>query len=51
MYRKKILDKMISNPGKFLVEDIGELIKIDKERSVDVIITRLRKKLKWIQKS
>ncbi len=43
---KKILDKMISNPGKiFSREDIGELIKIDKERSVDVIITRLRKKI------
>ena len=26
------------------------LIKIDKERSIDVIITRLRKKLKKIQK-
>ena len=43
---KKILDKMISNPGKiFSREDIGELIEVDKERSVDVIITRLRKKI------
>jgi len=43
---KIILDKMINNPGKtFSREDIGKLINIDKERSVDVIITRLRKKI------
>ena len=43
---KTILEKMINNPGKtFSREDIGKLIKIDKERSVDVIITRLRKKI------
>ena len=43
---KKILEKMINNPGKnFTREDIGKLIDIDKERSVDVIITRLRKKI------
>ena len=41
-----ILEKMINNPGKtFSREDIGKLINIDKERSVDVIITRLRKKI------
>ncbi len=43
---KKILEKMINNPGKtFSREDIGILIKLDKERSIDVIITRLRKKI------
>ena len=43
---KIILEKMINNPGKiFSREEIGTLIDIDKERSVDVIITRLRKKI------
>ena len=43
---KTILEKMINNPGKvFSRIDIGNLIKIDKERSIDVIITRLRKKI------
>ena len=43
---KLILEKMINNPGKTLSRiDIGKLINIDKERSVDVIITRLRKKI------
>ena len=43
---KKILEKMINNPGKtFSREDIGMLIELDKERSIDVIITRLRKKI------
>jgi two-component system phosphate regulon response regulator OmpR len=43
---KIILDKMINNPGKtFSREDIGKLINLDKERSIDVIITRLRKKI------
>ena len=43
---KVILEKMINNPGKtFAREDIGLLIKLDKERSIDVIITRLRKKI------
>ena len=43
---KIILEKMINNPGKtFSRIDIGKLIKLDKERSVDVIITRLRKKI------
>ena len=40
------LEKMIKNPGKtFSREDIGLLIDLDKERSIDVIITRLRKKI------
>ena len=43
---KKILEKMINNPGKtFSRENIGALIELDKERSIDVIITRLRKKI------
>ncbi len=43
---KMILEKMINNPGKtFSREDIGQLINLDKERSIDVIITRLRKKI------
>ena len=43
---KTILEKMINNTGKtFSREDIGQLIELDKERSIDVIITRLRKKI------
>ena len=43
---KTILEKMINNPGKtFSREDIGQLINLNKERSIDVIITRLRKKI------
>ena len=43
---KIILEKMINEPGKtFSREAIGRLIDLDKERSIDVIITRLRKKI------
>ena len=43
---KKIFEKMLNFPGRvFSRESIGKLIKIDKERSIDVIITRLRKKI------
>ena len=43
---KKILEQMINLPGKiFSRNSIGNLIDVDKERSVDVIITRLRKKV------
>jgi two-component system phosphate regulon response regulator OmpR len=43
---KIILEKMINSPGQtFSRESIGELIDLDKERSIDVIITRLRKKI------
>ena len=43
---KIILEKMINSPGKtFSREEIGNLINLDKERSIDVIITRLRKKI------
>ena len=49
---KLILEKMINNPGKiFSREDIGQLIQLDKERSIDVIITRLRKKIEIDPKS
>ena len=41
---KKILEKMINNPGKtFSRDSIGSLIDLGKERSIDVVITRLRK--------
>ena len=43
---KTILEKMINDPGKtFSREEIGKLIDLKKERSIDVIITRLRKKI------
>ena len=39
---KKILEKMINSPGEiFTREDIGKLINLDKERSIDVIITSI----------
>ena len=43
---KIILEKMINSPGKTCTrEEIGKLINLYKERSIDVIITRLRKKI------
>ena len=43
---KIILEKMIRSSGKvFSREEIGKLININKERSIDVIITRLRQKI------
>ena len=43
---KIILEKMINEPGKtFSRESIRKLIDLNKERSIDVIITRLRKKI------
>jgi len=43
---KKILEKMLGSPGKvFSRDDIGKIIKISKERSIDVMITRLRQKV------
>ena len=43
---KKILEKMLSFPGKvFSRDDIGKLININKERTIDVMITRLRQKI------
>ena len=42
---KKILGKMLEEPGKiFSRDDIGKIINISKERTIDVMITRLRQK-------
>ena len=49
---KKILEKMINHPGKvFSRLEIGKLINLEKERSIDVIITRLRKKIETSPKN
>ena len=49
---KIILEKMINSPGKtFSREEIGNLIDLEKERSIDVIITRLRKKIEFDPKN
>ena len=43
---KTILEKMINAPGQtFSRESISKIINLKKERSIDVIITRLRKKI------
>ena len=43
---KILLEKMINSPGEILSREIiGNIIDIHKERSIDVIITRLRKKI------
>ena len=43
---KKVLIEMLSNPGKtYSREDIGKISGITQERSIDVMITRLRQKL------
>ena len=43
---KDVLVKMLSSPGEvFSREDIGKIINIKKERTIDVIITRLRQKI------
>ena len=43
---KKIIEEMINSPGKtFTRDEIANLINLNKERSIDVIITRLRKKI------
>ena len=49
---KLILEKMIRSSGKvFSREEIGKLININKERSIDVIITRLRQKVETDSKN
>ena len=49
---KIILEKMINSPGKiYKREEITNLINLEKERSIDVIITRLRKKIEQNPKS
>ena len=43
---KKVLIEMLSNPGKtFSREEIGKISGIKQERSIDVMITRLRQKI------
>ena len=43
---KNVLLKMLSSPGKiFSRKEIGTISKISQERSIDVMITRLRKKI------
>ena len=43
---EKILEKMLEAPGKvFSRDDIGKIINISKERTIDVMIARLRQKI------
>jgi len=43
---KALLEKMILSLGKvFQREDISKIVNLDKERAVDVVITRLRQKI------
>ena len=43
---KKILEKMLKSPGKvFSRDEIGKIVNIYKERTIDVVITRLRQKI------
>ena len=43
---KRVLSEMLSNPGKtFSREEIGKISGINQERSIDVMITRLRQKI------
>ena len=49
---KQILEKMLEVPGKvFSRSDIGKIINISKERTVDVMITRLRQKIEFNPKN
>ncbi len=49
---KKVLIEMLSSPGKtFSREEIGKISGITQERSIDVMITRLRQKLEMNPKS
>ncbi len=43
---KNVLTEMLSNPGKtFSRKEIGKISEINQERSIDVMITRLRQKI------
>ena len=43
---KKVLEKMLESPGKvFSRNDIGKIVNVAKERTIDVMITRLRQKI------
>ena len=49
---KKILIEMLANPGKtYTRNEIGKISGISQERSIDVMITRLRQKLEVSPKS
>tara|TARA_B100000686_G_C16393267_1_gene763523 strand:- start:85 stop:762 length:678 start_codon:yes stop_codon:yes gene_type:complete len=49
---KKVLEKMLESPGKvFSRDDIGKIINISKERTIDVMITRLRQKIESYPKN
>ena len=49
---KKVLIEMLTNPGKtFSREEIGKISGINQERSIDVMITRLRSKIEKNPKS
>ena len=44
--QEKFFQEMIESPGKvFSRDDIGKIINISKERTIDVMITRLRQKI------
>ena len=44
--KRLLLETMIMSLGKvFQREDISKIIKLNKERAVDVVITRLRQKI------
>ena len=43
---RKVLEKMLETPGKIFSRfEIGKIINISKERTIDVLITRLRQKI------
>jgi two-component system phosphate regulon response regulator OmpR len=43
---RKVLEKMLETPGKIFSRfEIGKIINIPKERTIDVMITRLRQKI------
>tara|TARA_Y100001970_G_scaffold274777_1_gene375077 strand:+ start:885 stop:1562 length:678 start_codon:yes stop_codon:yes gene_type:complete len=49
---KRVLQKMLSSPGRiFSRSEIGKISKISKERSIDVMITRLRRKIEMNPKN
>tara|TARA_B100001939_G_scaffold309118_1_gene290240 strand:+ start:325 stop:1002 length:678 start_codon:yes stop_codon:yes gene_type:complete len=49
---KQVLIQMLSNPGRtFSREEIGKISSINQERSIDVMITRLRQKIEINPKS
>ena len=49
---RKVLEKMLEVPGKiFSRDDIGKIINIYKERTIDVMIARLRQKIESYPKN